>query len=87
MQVRVNPEAAFREVGGEIFVVTADRTFHHLGPATSVEIFKFCRACARSEAEIVGRIVALFDVDEATAAMDVQRFVTQLVERDVFVSQ
>ncbi len=50
---RLHPEAAIREVAGEIFVVTDDRAFHHAHIPTAIETLAAVRERGRSLDELV----------------------------------
>lgn len=83
--VALNPTAAAREVGGEVFIVTEDRGLHRLESATAVELFRALRAGTTRRDSLVERIVAEFDVSPEVAGADIDQFLETLVERRIAV--
>ena len=82
-QLTLNPDAAYREVAGEVFIVTPDRALHHLSLPTAVTIVQTLRAGPVDAPAIVSAVTARFDVDEARAHADVSAFLKTLMERAI----
>lgn len=80
------PSAAYREVAGEIFVITADRAFHRLQAESAVLLFRLLAAEPRSAEELQAALVANFDVDVATAHHDIAQFLLILEQRQIAVA-
>tara|TARA_B100001094_G_scaffold303930_1_gene332437 strand:+ start:153 stop:431 length:279 start_codon:yes stop_codon:yes gene_type:complete len=78
-----NPEAAFRELAGELFIVTPDRALHHIALPSAVEIVKALRAGPVDQRTIVTQLVDRFEVTEARATTDVATFLQTLVEANI----
>jgi hypothetical protein len=83
----VHPYAAHRTVGGEVFVVTADRAFHRMAAATAVELFAMLNGSGATRDELVARLVARYRVDAGQAGADVDAFLASLIEGQVLVQQ
>ena len=81
MRYHVHPEAAHRLVGGEVFVVTADRAFHRLHTPTAIDLFQRLAAGPVSAAELVSFLTARYAVSSTDAAGDVAAFLGTLLER------
>ncbi len=80
------PSAAYREVAGEIFVITADRAFHRLQTESAVLLFRLLSRGPRSAQELQDALVAHFDVDAATAHHDIAEFLLILEQRQIAVA-
>ncbi len=81
MKYRLRDEAAYREVGETVFVVTADRALHKMANPTALAIFRTLESGPASVDELASTLTRRFDVDNATARADAQAFITTLVER------
>ncbi len=81
----LKPTAAHRLVGGEYFVVTGDRAFHHIHVPSAVTLFRELTAGPCTSGALVSALVHEFDVAEDVAAQDVQVFVATLVDRQLAV--
>ena len=84
--IRLHPQASYREVGGEVFVVTADRSFHRLAVPTAVDLFRLVARGAVSRDSLVDHLTCHYDVTAARAAADVDAFVETLVARQIAVA-
>ena len=73
--------AAYRLVGGEYFVVTADRAFHHIHVPSAVTLFEALVSGPQSGDALTRQLCGRFDVDEAAAGRDISMFLKMLVER------
>ena len=84
---RLHPQAAHRKVAGELFVVTADRSFHRVQASTAVELFD---ALAQNDGATRDELVSLlthgYDVTRATAEADVAAFLDTLLARQLAVA-
>lgn len=77
----LEPTAAHRLVGGEYFVVTADRAFHHVHVPTAVTLYAELVTGPKSESELTDLLCAGYEVDRPTAQRDVTGFLGTLAER------
>lgn len=75
---RRSPRAAHRVIEGKGIVVVIDRRELHRLNAVGTRVWDLCDG--RGVPAIVESIVAEFDVDEARARVDVQRFLDRLTE-------
>ncbi len=73
--------AAHRLVGGEYFIVTDDRSFHHVHVPTAVTLFGRLVSGPQTIGDLVDTLLQQFDVERSEAERDVQAFATTLVER------
>jgi len=73
--------AAHRLVGGEYFVVTDDRAFHHIHVSSAVALFRAFTQGPQTTHSLVSALVGQFEVAEDVATQDVNAFVAMLVER------
>jgi hypothetical protein len=81
----VHEAAALREVGAEFFIVTDDRSLHHIHTPTSVALFGALRGGARTSTDLAALLHERFEVSADTAQEDVDRFLDDLVERLIIV--
>ncbi len=81
----VHAAAALREVGGEFFIVTDDRSLHHIHTPTSVALFGALRGGDRTSIDLAALLHERFEVSDETAQRDVDRFLDDLVERRIIV--
>lgn len=79
----IRPDVAYREVAGEIFLVSDDRAFHHVHLPTAVDTVVALREGPKTEDTLVSLLTMRFDVDERTAREDLSVFLKLLVERNV----
>ena len=83
MKYQLNPDAAFREVAGEVFVVTADRALHQFTNATATTVFRTLRAGPATVGTLATELGRHYEVDYDRALTDVTSFVATLVERQI----
>ena len=81
----LHPRAAWRQVGGEIFVITGDRAFHRLATPTAVGLLRQLAQEPKAGWQLASELVQNYRVDLATAQADVALFVQALVERQIAV--
>ena len=77
--------AALRQVGGEFFIVTDDRALHHIHTPTSVALFGALRGGGLSARDLSALLHERFEVSAETARRDVEKFLEDLVERQIVV--
>ena len=82
----LHPQAAWRTVGSEVFVVTHDRAFHRLREPSAVDLMRAIAAGQVREPELVALLLRNYAVDAATAAADVSQFLHILTERHIAVA-
>ena len=83
MKYQLHPQAAFRRVGEDVFVVTDDRALHQFTNATATTVFA---VLAEGPASLSGLAEALsrsFEVDRAQALLDLEPFMAILVTRRI----
>jgi len=73
-------------VGQELFVVTADRSFHRVQVPTAVAAVERLTRGPASGTELLAILVGHFAVDDARASQDLQSFLTTLHECGVAVA-
>ncbi len=83
MKYQLNPDAAFREVAGEVFVVTSDRALHQFTNATATTVFRTLRVGPATVGALATELGRHYEVDYNRALTDVSSFVATLVERDI----
>ncbi|MBM4344763.1 MAG: PqqD family protein [Deltaproteobacteria bacterium] len=83
--LRLHPRAAWRSVGGEIFVITADRAFHRVAVPTAVDLIEQLAAAPARVDALADRLVRDYEVDRATALRDVVTFAECLVAKHIAV--
>lgn len=76
-RIRRAPRTAARTIGGRSVIVVIDKQTMHTLNAVGTLVFE--RADGASVASVVSAVVSRFDVDEATAEADVQRFVSEML--------
>ncbi len=81
--VCVHPRAAWRNVGGEVFVITGDRAFHRLAAPTAVDLLKRLALAPATVGELADQLVRDYQVDTATAQRDVTAFVEALIAKQI----
>lgn len=81
----VHPQAAHRAVGGEIFIVTADRAFHRLSVPSAIDLFEAIVHGQGRRDELVGLLVDRYRVGAQQADQDIATFLQTLVDRQVLV--
>lgn len=83
MKYQLHPDAAFRRVGEEVFVVTDDRALHQFTNATATALFSvLSRGPARADG-LARALSEQFEVDTSRAQADVEAFMTTLVKRRI----
>lgn len=81
----VHPQVAFREVEGEMFIVTPDNRFHNLVDPVAVAIWRTCDGGPSTEDELVAVVTSSFQVDETAARADLQTFLADAVQKNLLV--
>lgn len=76
---------AWREVDGELFVVTLDGALHRLKDPVSTRVFLLVQEQDRSREDLIAALVREFDAPEATIAKDLDAFTEDLESKGVFV--
>lgn len=82
----LHPGAAHREVGGEFFVVTDDRAFHHIHVPTAVDLFAALRSGHRTAGQLSELLCGTYEVTPEQARRDVSEFLQLLAERQIAVA-
>ena len=85
-QFRLHPRAAWRSVGGELFVITEDRAFHRVAAPTAVDLVRRLAQSAATPAELADQLVRDYQVDAATAQRDVATFVDALLHKHIAIA-
>jgi len=75
---RLRQGAAWRDVGGEVFVITEDRAFHRVRTASGADILRAIAAAPVTADSLAELVVARYAVDRPTAARDIERFLADL---------
>lgn len=83
----VHPQVAFREVEGEVFIVSPDNRFHNLVDPVSVAVWRACDEEPRGEDALVALVTGRFRVDEATARADLRAFLDDALAKSLLVKQ
>ena len=81
----IHPQAAFREIEGEVFIVTPDNHFHNLSDPVAAAIWRACDERPRTMDELVVLITERFDVTEQTAREDLEAFLRDGMSKDLLV--
>lgn len=76
---------AWRLVAGELFAITPDGMQHHVESPTGVLVWSEIEKGGRDRDQLLKAILAEFDVDEATAAADLDEFLSSLVNAGLLV--
>lgn len=82
----LHPNAAWRDVGGEVFVITDDRAFHRLRTATAADLLRALAAGTGEPEALVSTLTAKYQVDVVAARADVDRFLATLVAKRIAVA-
>lgn len=82
----LHPQAAWRDVGGEVFVITDDRGFHRLRTPTASDLLRALAAGTGDPAALAAALTAKYQVDFGTARADVDAFLATLVAKRIAVS-
>jgi len=85
MDLKINKELAYRRIAGELFVVDAAQArLHELnGPAG---VIWEALAAGKSRQAIISAVVSEYEVEEKTAAADVDEFIKELRAAGLFLS-
>lgn len=83
IRYRLRDDAARREVGGEFFIVTADRAMHRIAAQSGVSVLRLLAERPHSVAELTAALAPRFDADMATIRTDVETFVATLQARGI----
>lgn len=81
----VHPHAAHRAVGGEIFIVTADRAFHRLSVPSAIDAFEAIVHGRGLREDLVTLLVHRYQVGAQQADDDIGAFLQTLVDRQILV--
>ncbi len=81
---RRNPQTAGRVIDGQAFVVTADDNKLHTLNDAATHLWKLS-ADGLSADTAAGALCAEYEVDEATARLDAERCLEDLVARQILV--
>jgi hypothetical protein len=82
----VHPRAAFREVDGELFIVTPDNHFHNLADPVATAIWAACDEAPRTEDELLATVTRRFEVDPEVARADLRAFLADALAKDLMVT-
>jgi hypothetical protein len=85
--LKLHPQASYREVGGEVFVVTVDRSFHRLAVPTAVDLFRLVAGGGAHRQALIDHLTTHYEVSDGRAAADVDAFVETLTARQIAVSE
>ena len=80
---RLRDDIAFRVVGGEAFLVTADRTMHRVAAPTGVAILEAIQSRPQTRAALVAALSAQFLAEPDQIERDTVAFLDSLVTRGV----
>lgn len=83
MRYQLHPNAAFRQVAGEVFIVTADRAMHQFTTPTALAVFHSMQKTPATVDEIALSLSQGFEVSVEQAAKDVASFIETLVDRQI----
>lgn len=83
VRYRLRDDAARREVGGEFFIVTADRAMHRIAAKSGVSVLRLLAEQPHSVAELATALAPRFDADFETIRADVEAFVATLRARGI----
>ena len=83
MRYQLHPNAAFRQVAGEVFIVTADRAMHQFSTPTALAVFHTLQKTPATVDEIAIRLSQGFEVSVEQAAKDIDSFIETLVDRQI----
>lgn len=83
----IHPQVAFREVEGEVFIVTPDNRFHNLVDPVSVAVWRACDEEACDEDALVALVTTRFRVDADTARSDLRTFLEDAVQKALLVTR
>ena len=84
IRYKVNKDAAWRVVGGELFVVTADGSLHNIKADSGLFLWRKLEKGA-TVPELVSALTENYEVDEQTAVADVDEFVETLVLKQALI--
>jgi hypothetical protein len=82
---KINKDAAWRTVGAELFVVTADGSLHNIKEDSGLFLWKTLEKGA-TVSELILALTENYEVDEQTAAKDVGEFVETLVLKQALIT-
>jgi len=77
-----NPQLAWREIDGEIVIISPEDSQVHELNETAALVWKLADG-AQTVEEIAAEIAAQFDVSNESAQRDVAELITQLAERQL----
>lgn len=82
---QLHPFAAWRDVAGEIFVITEDRAFHRLAAPTATDLLRAIAAGRGDPRQLTDLLVGRYQVEADRAAADVAAFVATLIAKKIAV--
>lgn len=83
----MHERVAYREVGGQAFLVTTDRAMHRVRAASGVAIVKALREGPLTLAELTRRMQSAFRGDPDEIAATTAAFVAQLAGKGIVVRE
>ncbi len=86
MPFSISPDVAWREVGGELFVITPDGFLHGITSAAGLFIWLQINKGLERE-EILAALCSEYDVGADDAAQDLDEFLATLVEKGLVTHQ
>ena len=86
MIFKIKKNLAYRRIAGEVFIVDAARAEMHELNGPAALIWEGI-AAGKSEARILSAMVSQYEVDEKTAAADMEAFVKELLKSGLLRSE
>lgn len=85
--MEIKKQLAKRQVGGDTFLIPLGKTvYEHNGIFVLTELGSFIwdlLPSAESEEDILGHVLAEYEVDEDTAKQDIKKFLNKLRDLDI----
>ncbi len=81
-----HPAAAWRDVAGHVFIISADNRQHELEGDVELFVWGLCAQAPRDLAELAAAVSAEFRVDTETARKDLSEFLDKLVSEGVVIA-
>ena len=81
-RMRRNPQAAWRELDGQVMIVTPQDAMLHLLNSVGSFVWKQLDA-PRSPADLAAAVCCEFDVDQDTALRDVEEFLALMRDKNM----
>jgi len=76
-------EVAYRAIDGHVFLITPDGRQHELHGEVENRVWRLCEEGAATFEDFVNSVTAHFDVSEDQAAVDLTRFLDELIEAGI----